>query len=195
VSTVTPELARALNLDRPAGAIVNDIWPGGPADGAGVQPGDVVMEAEGQPVHDAETLHYRIGVKDATDSVDIAYLRDGRRRTAQLRLTLPPEDPARDLRRLEGDHPLNGVRVANLSPRYNEELGLDPLSSGVIVTDMEPGSFAARRGLRAGHKILSVNGRKTSTAAELAQEIAKPASRWVIEVDAGGRVVQWRVER
>ncbi|MHA7872207.1 MAG: PDZ domain-containing protein, partial [Hyphococcus sp.] len=108
---------------------------------------------------------------------------------------LPPEDPARDPRLLEGNHPLNGVTVDNLSPRYSEELGLDPLSSGVVIAEIQPRSFAARRGLRPGYKVLSVNGNAIETSRDLERELAKPARSWEIEVDAGGRVVPWRVGR
>ena len=194
-STVTADMASALSLDRPAGAIIDDIWRRGPVDQAGLEPGDVVIEIDGQQVFDAETLQYRVGVRDEGDTVEIIYVRNGRERETTVTLGLPPEEPARDPRTLEGNHPLNGVVVDNLSPRYSEELGLDPLSKGVVVAEVQPRSFAARRGLRPGHKILSVNGRNVRNAAELDREISRSARRWELEVDTGGRVVPWRVGR
>lgn len=194
-STVTSDMASALNLDRPAGAILDDIWDRGPADRAGLKAGDVIIEIDGQPVFDAETLQYRIGVRDEGEDAAVVYLRGGRERNASVKLDLPPENPARDPRALEGNHPLNGVTVDNLSPRYSEELGLDPLSRGVVVAEIQSRSFAARRGLRPGHKIISVNGRDVRTAAELEREISRSSSPWELEVDAGGRIVPWRVGR
>ncbi len=192
-STVTSDMAKALKLDRPAGAIVDDIWAGGPAARAGIKPGDVIIEVDGQPVYDAQTLQYRVGVKDNKTVTDVAYVRGGKVRRTKVTLDLPPEEPARDPRMLEGNHPLNGVTVDNLSPRYSEELGLDPLSKGVVVAKVQPGSFAARRGLRPGHKIISVNGKTINTVADLDREISKPARSWELEVDTGGRIVPWRV--
>lgn len=194
-STVTVDMATALKLDRPAGAIVDDIWSQGPADHAGIEPGDVILEVDGQPVFDAQTLQYRIGVKNDADVAEVVYVRNGKNRTAKVVLSLPPETPARDPRVLEGRQPLNGVTVDNLSPRYSEELGLDPLSKGVVVTEIQPRSFAARRGLRPGHKVLSVNGKTVNTAAELERELVKPATSWELEIDTGGRIVPWRVGR
>ncbi len=194
-STVTSDLARALELDRPAGALIDDVWPGGPADKAGLQAGDVIIEIDEKPVFDEQTLQYRVGIKDDAEEAQIAYLRGGKIRNATVSVALPPDEPARDPRDLEGQHPLNGVTVNNLSPRYSEELGLDPLSRGVVVSDLSSRTFAARRGLRPGHKILSVNGRGVDTTGELEREINRPAASWEIEVDTGGRVVTWRVGR
>lgn len=194
-STVTSDMAKALKLDRPAGAIVDDVWARGPADTAGIEPGDVIVEVDGQPVYDAQTLQYRVGVNNDGDPAEIAYVRNGKLRNATVMLSLPPETPARDPRALEGNHPLNGVTVDNLSPRYSEELGLDPLSTGVVVSDVQSRSFAARRGLRPGHKVVSVNGREVFTAAELDREISRAGRSWELEIDTGGRIVPWRVGR
>lgn len=194
-STVTSDLARALELDRPAGALIDDVWRGGPADLAGLQAGDVVIEIDEKPVFDEQTLQYRIGVKDDAEEADIVYLRGGKIRNATVAVALPPDEPGRDPRDLDGQHPLNGVTVDNLSPRYSEELGLDPLSRGVVVSNLGARTFAARRGLRPGHKILSVNGRPVDTSDELEREINRPETSWEIEVDTGGRVATWRVGR
>ncbi len=194
-STVTADLARALELDRPAGALIDDVWPDGPADRAGLQAGDVVIEIDDQPVFDEQTLQYRVGVKDDAETATIVYLRGGKVRNAAVEVALPPDEPSRDPRDLEGQHPLNGVTIDNLSPRYSEELGLDPLSRGVVVSNLSSRTFAARRGLRPGHKILSVNGRGVETTLDLEREINRSAASWEIEVDTGGRVVTWRVGR
>ncbi|MEM8771009.1 MAG: DegQ family serine endoprotease [Pseudomonadota bacterium] len=194
-STITSEMARALELERPAGAIIDDIWPKGPAAKAGLRPGDVVIEIDDQPVYDQQTLNYRIGVKDDGDNAALVYVRNGKIRNTNLTVALPPDDPKRDPKDLSGQHPLNGVTVDNLSPRYSEELGLDPLSQGVVVSELRSRTFAARRGLRPGHIILSVNGKNVKTAKDLEREISKPARSWEIEVDTGGRIVPWRVGR
>ena len=194
-STVTSDLARALELDRPAGALIDDIWPGGPADKAGLRAGDVIVEIDDRSIFDAQTLHYQIGVRNDEEKARISYLRGGKVRNTTLAVALPPDEPARDQRILEGQHPLNGVTVDNLSPRYSEELGLDPLSRGVVVSELSSRTFAARRGLRPGHKVVAVNGRAVETTRELEREIARPAGSWEIDVDTGGRIVTWRVGR
>ncbi|MEO0879027.1 MAG: DegQ family serine endoprotease [Pseudomonadota bacterium] len=193
-NTVTPDIARAFELDRPAGAIVEDVWKGGPADKAGLKEGDVIIEVDGQPIFDAGALRFRVGTRDKGQSAPVAYIRDGKRREASVTFTLPPDKPAPDPRTLEGEHPLNGVTVANLSPRFNEELGVDPLLTGVVVTELSRRSFASRQGLRTSHRILSVNGKSINTAADLEREISKSTLEWEIQVDTGERIVPWRVD-
>jgi len=193
--TVTADLSRALNLDRPAGAIIEEIWPSGPAAKAGLKPGDVIIEIDQQPVYDSETLRYRIGVGSSSDKTTLTYMRDGKTREATLTLDVPPESPKRNERVLEGNHPLTGVSVANMSPKFNEELGVDPFLKGVVVTQIPGRSYAARQSLRKGYRIVSVNGAEINTTRELARELARAGRRWVIEVDTGRRVVAWRIGR
>ncbi len=193
--SVTPDVARALKLARPAGAIITDVWPGGPAATAGLKEGDVITSVDGEPVYDEGALRYRVGVRNDGEVAAIVYVRGGKEQNAGVRLKLPPDTPGRDPRTLSGNHPLNGVSVDNLSPRFNEQVGLDPFRAGVVVMDIEPGAYAARSGLRRGYRILSVNGKKVSSTADLEREIAKPAESWEIEVDAEGRIVPWRVGR
>ncbi len=193
--TVTADLAKALKLERPIGAIVGDIHPAGPLAKAGLLQGDVIIAIAGQPVYDAETLRYRVGVQTPGDKATLDYLRNGQKKSAEMVFALPPEIPARDERTLAGNHPLNGVTIANLSPRFNEEMGLSPLASGVVVTDVAQGSYAYRSRLRRGFRIVSVNGVKVSNAVDLQREITKPVSGWSIDVDRGDRIVNWRVGR
>ncbi len=193
--TVTADLAKVLKLDRPIGAIVGDIHPMGPLAKAGVRQGDVVVEIGGQPVFDAETLRYRVGVQNPGEKAPIVYLRNGQRLSGEVVFTLPPDTPAKDERTLSGQHPFNGVTLANLSPRFAEEIGLNPLLGGVVVTEVAPGSYAARSRLRRGFRVLTVNRIRVASVADLQREIARPATVWEIEVDRGDRTVVWRVGR
>jgi len=193
--TVTADLSRVLQLDRPVGAIIEEIWPSGPADKAGLKAGDVITEIDGQMVFDAETLRYRVGINSAGDQSKVKYLRDGKTKMVTVKLDLPPGDPDTDIRMLEGNHPLQRVEVATLSPRFNEENNLDPFLKGVVVNTVSRRSYAARRGLRRGHRILSVNGVEVNNTKELQKQLILSASPWTIEVDTGDRIIPWRVGR
>lgn len=192
--SVTADLSKALQLDRPAGAIIEEIWQNGPAAKAGLKAGDVITEIDGKDIFDAETLRYRVGINSEEDKINIVYVRDGKENKAIAKLDLPPEAPPADKKELTGRHPLNDVSVANLSPRLNEEMNIDPFLTGVVVTNVARNSFAARRGLRNGYRILSVNGKPVSSTKDL-ERLIKEDTRWVLEIDIGSRVVTWRVGR
>jgi Do/DeqQ family serine protease len=195
-STVTSSIAAAVGLDRPIGAIVADVYPKGPAARAGIKEGDVILSIGGQDILDAEGLRYRPATRQAGERVAVRYMRDGDTREATVRLDYPPEDPPRNETRLEGNHPLNGATIANLSPALAEELGRSPMGKGVIITEVEPGSIARRYRFNRGLTIVSVNGVEVERVEDAVKAFAAPARRYLIEVaDSYGRVTTLRVGR
>jgi S1-C subfamily serine protease len=74
----------------------------------------------------------------------------------------------------------------NLSPAVAEEMGVDPFSSGVLLTKV--GGIAAQAGFQRGDVIRAVNGREVSTTAELAAAVTG-AGGWQIVIDRGGRTI------
>lgn len=182
---VTAEIAASLGLDRPSGALVRTVYPGGPAAQAGLQTGDVIVRVDGREVEDPGALVFRLGTRRIGEQARIEFIRDGRLYSGVLRLAAAPEDPPRDLTKLEGANPLAGATVANLSPALAEELGLDMLSRGVIVLEVERGSPAERLRLRAGDRVLQVNGQNVETVARLRQALRRSTDQWAIVVRRG----------
>ncbi|MEM9262622.1 MAG: Do family serine endopeptidase, partial [Pseudomonadota bacterium] len=177
-STVDPSMASALGLDRPAGAIVNEVYPKSSLDAAGLKPGDVIVKLGDDEIFDAETLRYRFAVQDEGSSEALIYRRGGDERRAQVTFELAPDTPKPDVTSLKGTHPMSGVEVANMSPRFNEENGFDALASGVVVTSVPRRSFARRRGLRSGYRIISVNKRAVSDVDGLERALSRRVSEW-----------------
>src|SRR3546814_15020297 len=69
--TVTTDLAQGLGLDRPIGALIGDVYPGGPAARAGLRTGDVVVEIDEREVSDAGALRYRIGTREPGETIPL----------------------------------------------------------------------------------------------------------------------------
>ncbi|MFZ5719419.1 MAG: Do family serine endopeptidase [Pseudomonadota bacterium] len=188
--SVTAEIARSLGFERPQGALVADVWPGGPADRAGLRQGDVVLQADGRPVIDAAALNYAVQSQRPGETLQLRVRRaNGQEQSLTLRAEAPPATPARDERTLSGRHPFEGATVVNLSPAVADELGLDIFSGrGVLVTD--PGAGIARRiGLRRGDIVRAVNGRPVETVRELAGLVSQPARAWQVTIERDGRTV------
>ena len=171
---VTSELADSMGLDRPVGVVVNDVYPKGPAHSAGLQVGDVVTAVDGREIYDPQGLRYRIGMHKAEGTAELTILREGRERRLTVALMAPPEMPPRDVRDVRGRNPLSGARVANLSPAFAEEIGFDPMETGVVVLEVQ-GGLAARLGLRPGDIIQSINDSQVTDTARLERLLDQPA--------------------
>ena len=189
---VTAEIARSLGLDRPDGVLVTDVWPGGPADRAGLKAGDLILTLDGEPVNDEASLNYHVLTRNSGDAVTLDYRRaKGAPETARVRLAAIPAEPARDEQALAGRNPLAGATVANLSPAVADEMGLDPFAAGhgVLVTKIAAG-YAASVGLQPGDLIRQVNGHSPASVAELKSMLDAPAgSAWVLVVQRGGQTI------
>lgn len=188
VQTVTSELAQSLGLDRPGGALIGDVYDGGPADRAGLATGDVIRRLGVHDVVDENALRYRLATREVGSRVTVDYLRSGNSRSASLTLTAPPERPRRDTTELEGPHPFSGATVANLSPALAEEIRLDPMLSGVVVTEVVRRSAANRLGVQPGDIILGVNDTRVETVDALERELTAGGRNWQVSVRRGEQV-------
>lgn len=183
---VTFELARSLGLERPQGVIVADLYADGPLAKAGLRKGDVLLSIAGEEIFDEQGMRFQAATLAPGSRFEVAYLRGAERRTASVRAEAPPRTPAPDPRDLAGATPFSGARVATLSPALAEELGVDPLATGVVIQALQPRGYAARIGFQVGDIIHVVNGRPVRSSAELAA-VAQPGTRsWALTIERNG---------
>ncbi|HXV25458.1 MAG TPA: Do family serine endopeptidase [Alphaproteobacteria bacterium] len=183
----TAELAPGLGLQRPGGVVVNRTYPGGPAERAGLKPGDVILAVNGHEVLDPASLNYRLLPLKPDEQAEFEFLRKGEVKQAKLRLALPPETPPRDQTELSGPHPFDGAIVVNLSPAVAEELAMEGSWFGVAITDVRSDGLAARIGFEPGDVILSVNDRQIDTVGALKAALAQDATSWQIRFRRDGK--------
>ncbi|WP_244630986.1 Do family serine endopeptidase [Aureimonas sp. ME7] len=189
---VTADIAEALGLERPTGALVQAVRSDTPADAAGLREGDVILSMNGFPVENPDTLGYRLATAGLGGEADLEVLASGgKREDVRIALASAPEKPARDERTLDGETPFAGATIANLSPRLAGELDMAQTATGVVVTGVVRNSPAARLGLRPKDIIVSLNGQDLASTQELEDDAASSRRGWRIEVDrAGQRLVQ-----
>ena len=184
--TVTPDLAEGFGLELPGGIAVNQVYPDGPADRAGLRPGDIIVAVDGLGVADLDAFRYRIGTRMLDGSAQLAVLRRGRELEVALPLERAPELPPRDETNLDGRQPLAGARVANLSPALAEEIGLERWS-GVILVHVGRRGVARRLGFRPGDIIRSIEGERVRSVDHLVELVREPRTLWRIVLERGGR--------
>lgn len=183
-------MASALGLDRARGAIINNIYPGGPADKAGLEERDVILAVDGTDINDDSGLRFKLATLRRGQWADVDVWRDGRARTLKVQVDVPKENPKRDERMLDGYHPLDGATIVNLSPALAEDIGVDPYLSGVMVLKTVRRSAAYGNGLRPGDVIVSINDAEIDTTrqAEAVLGAAEISEEFELSIDRGGRI-------
>jgi serine protease Do len=170
------------------------VQAGGPAELAGLKVGDVVTAVQGREVEDPESLRFRIATLPIGGTASLTVLRGGQERTLTVKLTAPPDRPARDTSDLAGRTPFSGLTVANMNPALAEELGLQSADPGIIVTKVTPGSIAARLQFQPGDMILRVNNRALPLVSDLKALLAEaPPREWAITVRRGGETLTVKI--
>ena len=186
---VTAEIATSLGLAHPGGVLLTDVYPGGPADRAGLKRGDLIMQVDGRDIEDDEGLRYRIATHSIDSPIRVTAWRDGHARVLPVTLIAPPETPLRDLTPIRGDNPFGGATVANLSPALADELAEPSLPlRGVVVTDVRQATPAQLLHLTRGDVLVRVNDQQIKSVDDV-RRIAKAPLPWKVVIRRGQRTI------
>ncbi|MCL2452431.1 MAG: DegQ family serine endoprotease [Alphaproteobacteria bacterium] len=185
LQTVTRDIADSFGLDRPAGALVADLVPKGPAEEAGLQRGDLITDIDGQSVDDPEGFGYRLATKPISGTANLSFLRKGKKAEETIKLIAAPEIPPRDPVKLKGNSPFTGATVINISPAVIDELSLHGVSEGVIISEIEEGSRAAMVNFQVGDLIIAVNDESIKTTHDLEQAVQHNRGFWKLTITRG----------
>jgi serine protease Do len=185
IQPVTPEIAKAFNIKETGGALLSDIEPGGPAAKAGLQRGDVVTEIDGQRVDDTNAFRLKLSMTAPGSTVYLKINRNGSEKDVSVTVG---EMPAKDeeaiaddgLGQGTGSAALKGLTVDTLTPQLARRLGISERISGVVITDVGPGSPAERAGLARGDVIEELNRKPVSSLREFEQVVLGLGDRPVL---------------
>ncbi|MEN3931002.1 DegQ family serine endoprotease [Microvirga sp. W0021] len=187
LQAVSAEMAEAIGLDRPMGALIVNLNPGGPAEKAGLKRGDVILAVDGHNIDDMEAFGYRFALKGTGGDIKLTLQRGKDQLEKSVKLLPPPEIPARDTINITGRSPFQGATVANLSPAVADELDMDTSAVGVVVLETDDNSTANRVGFQKGDIIVAINRTPMKTTQDLKQATSQEARLWEIVVNRNGR--------
>lgn len=194
--TVTSVMAKSLGLDRPRGVMLAEIFPGGPAERAGLKKGDVVLSIDGRDVFDDKGMKFIAATKAEGETLDMAVISGGQQKLTRVTLAPPPGTTKADLLEVGGRNPFTGARVAELSPALAEELGLDPFryESGMLIYSVSSRTIAGRLGLQPGDIVREVNGQTIRTKNDLEGAIRQseqnPRAQWRLAIERNGQRIE-----
>ncbi len=167
VTGLTDEMAHQFKAPDVAGALVNDVTPGSPADKAGLKAGDIIRTFNGQRVDSQNSLTFLVASSNPGDEVTLGILRDGNELTLKARLgTRPANLSLRGRARTPANGTLRGITVENLTPELRGQLDVPENVTGVVISDLERSSPGAQEGLQTGDVIMEVSHQSVRNVAE-----------------------------
>ncbi|MEK8049938.1 Do family serine endopeptidase [Ideonella sp. DXS22W] len=154
VQDLTLPLAESFGLTKPDGALVSQVVPGSAAAEAGLKPGDVITEVDGQPVERSGMLSSRVGLSQPGQKVTLKVWRD--HRWQELKVTLGTADADKQASASDAPAAGGGQLGLALRPLQPEERRQAQGAQGLVIEGVS--GPAARAGIEAGDLLVAVNG-------------------------------------
>ncbi len=169
LQTVDKEIAEGFNLPKVEGVLITSISKNSPAEKAGLQTGDIILELNGKPIKSRDTFRNQISMMDPGSEAKLKVFRKGKNIMVNVKLDAVPDETSSPVvvsQKL-------GIEVENLSPELSRQLGYAMTDEGVVITKIKPGSPAALAGLRPGCLIQAINHKKIANTDDYEAVIAE----------------------
>jgi serine protease Do len=135
------------------GALIGDVTPNSPAQKAGLEKGDIILDINGTPVNGSAELRMHVSLMAPGTKVNVKVFRDGAEKTLPLILVEMPTETARNEQpENSSEDALQGITVESVTARTARQLGLPANATGVVVSNVDPASKAADSGLKRGSR-------------------------------------------
>ena len=150
----------------------------------------MVLVDERRRIEHVDALSYRLATQAIGATAELKVLTQGDEKTVGVELIRAPEGANAAEITIRGRSPFAGAKVADLSPRLAQRLGLDADIKGVTVIDIDGNSPAARFGFQPRDIVREVNGEEIDTAEKLKQVAEAPSRWWRFTVERDGKLLR-----
>jgi len=185
IQTVTDEIAESLGLDKTTGALVASITPDGPAEKAGLKPGDILLEFNGKTINEMREVPRIVAETKIDSEAPLVVWRDNKK--VKTKISVAELEKAEEeglLGSVASSSTISkgievdklGLTVNKLDETLRENYGIPRSVSGIIISDIDPSSEAARKGLDEGDVIVEINQQPVKNP-ENANDIIRRAAK------------------
>lgn len=170
IQEMDEDLVKSFGLANDKGALVGNVYPGGPAEKAGLEMGDVIVSFNGKTISTSHELPIQVSQTPIGSKVPVEVIRKGQKKSFTVEITElePAEKQMAQAAKASGEL---GLQVREPQADELQELGLKT-KKGVVVTRIAQGSAAQWVGLQGGDVILEINGSPIASLADYNQSVA-----------------------
>ncbi len=172
IQNVTEELAEYYQIKKTKGVFVAKVYPGEPAEEAGIQAGDVIIKIDDKEIENSRDLSLTVAGISVGEVIRVKLIRDGAQRTIKVKLGKRPDQAP-------GDEPLRdgydrfGLKLQQMNADIAGKLGYPENIKGLVVMDIEPDSSAAATPIRPGDLLMEINRQKLETVSQYQSYLEK----------------------
>jgi len=190
VQGITPELAKSFGLERERGALVADVMADTPAEKAGIERGDIIVEFNGRKIEEMNDLPRVVASTPPNADVPVKILRKGQEKVMQVKVAELKDKEERVASSGGTLEESLGLTVQELTPEIARSLRVNE-SKGLVVTNVEEGSPADEVGLRRGDVIVEINQKKVDNLRDYRAALGRvgSADSLLLLVRRGGNVL------
>jgi serine protease Do len=170
---LTADLAKSFGLESEKGALVSNVEKETPAEKAGMKAGDVILEYDGRPINESNELPRYVAATPVDKKVPVVVFRDGRKQELFVVVGKLKGDDASSPAAGGSETEKLGITVRELTGELAARMNLKDSKSGLVITEVKPGSAAEEAGIAAGSIILEVNRQRPDTLEKYSDAVSK----------------------
>jgi serine protease Do len=165
IQDLTPELAEYYGVKDGKGALIGEVFKGDPADKAGIEPKDIIVEVNGKKINDSRDLSRLIADVAVGNKIKIKIIRNGKEKVLYAVITKRTEDKEQVAAKEPGAESDFGITVSDITPEIADHYGIED-TQGVVIVKIDPDSKGAESGLRNGDVIKEINRKSVRNVKE-----------------------------
>jgi serine protease Do len=196
IQDLSEDMADYYSIPDKKGVMVMEVMPGNPAEAAGIQPKDIIVEINGQPVSTSRDLTGTVASLNVGEKAKVILIRNGKKQTVQVEIAKRPEDTTQLASGSPGKNSADelGIRVSNLTPEISKRLNTTQ-TDGAVIEHVDPEGKGSEAGLSTGDIIKEVNHTPIKNAKDYASVISKikkndPIQMFIWRSNAGFLVIK-----